>query len=251
MTECTLLEMLVHYMWKGTLLDSLGVAHTTLENHMQKPNICSDRIGDVADRVEVQQRLTSLVQWLLGAACQIDEERSEQGLGERITPHLGVAHSAVRTHPAYVSDPPAADETYVETMAGRVSGDCHLTREMYENQTAAGKGDIVFLVEESVLRNRWKLGMIIEPLTGSDGVTRTVKIANSSRASISLVMNRDTSVEVIRPVAELLMLESVSVNLCDGDREIVPAYRIHLFVGEPVVKTKLSAWSSKWCGELK
>ncbi|KRX64133.1 Retrovirus-related Pol polyprotein from transposon 17.6 [Trichinella sp. T6] len=78
-------------------------------------------------------------------------------------------------HPARISDPAAADETFVESMAGRVSGDSHLTKEMYENQTAAGKRDIVFLVEESVLRNCWKLGMIIEPLTESDGVTRTVK----------------------------------------------------------------------------
>ncbi|KRZ54893.1 hypothetical protein T02_15476 [Trichinella nativa] len=144
------------------------------------------RIGDVADRVEVQHRLSFLVRWLLGAACQIDEERSEEGLGESITAHIGVAHSAVRRHPARISDPAAADETSVESMAGRVSGDSHLTKEMYENQTAAGKGDIVFLVEESVLRNRWKLGMIIEPLTGSDGVTRTVKVRTARGLLIRL-----------------------------------------------------------------
>ncbi|KRZ58611.1 hypothetical protein T02_14089, partial [Trichinella nativa] len=46
------------------------------------------------------------------------------------------------------------------------------------------KGDLVFLVEEGVPRNRWKLDVIIEPLTGSDGVT-----------SIGLVMNYGTPVE--------------------------------------------------------
>ncbi|KRX34964.1 hypothetical protein T05_11937 [Trichinella murrelli] len=83
-------------------------------------------------------------------------------------------------------------------MAGRVSGDSHLTREMYENQTAAGKGDIVFLVEESVLRNRWKLGMIIEPLTGSDGVTWIVKVRTARglliRLSRSLILLEQASV---------------------------------------------------------
>ncbi|KRY79194.1 hypothetical protein T4A_4881 [Trichinella pseudospiralis] len=35
------------------------------------------------------------------------------------------------------------------------------------------KGDLVFLVEDGVPRNRWKLGVITDPLMGSDGVTRS------------------------------------------------------------------------------
>ncbi|KRY45546.1 hypothetical protein T03_9972 [Trichinella britovi] len=38
------------------------------------------------------------------------------------------------------------------------------------------KGDLVFLVEEGVPRNCWKLGVITKPLTGSDGVTRSAKV---------------------------------------------------------------------------
>ncbi|KRZ83129.1 hypothetical protein T08_4090 [Trichinella sp. T8] len=37
---------------------------------------------------------------------------------------------------------------------------------------------------------------------------------------------------------------------CDRDREIVPAYHVHLFVCRTAVKTKRSAWGSSWCGEL-
>ncbi|KRZ67388.1 hypothetical protein T08_7851, partial [Trichinella sp. T8] len=39
-----------------------------------------------------------------------------------------------------LAPPAAADETSVESMAGRVSRDSHLTREMDEDRAAAGKG---------------------------------------------------------------------------------------------------------------
>ncbi|XP_003370071.1 conserved hypothetical protein [Trichinella spiralis] len=61
------------------------------------------------------------------------------------------------------------------------------------------KGDLVFLVEEGVPRNRWKLGVIIEPLTGSDGVTRSVKV----RTARGLL---------IRPSRSLILLEPASVR---------------------------------------
>ncbi|KRY00259.1 hypothetical protein T4E_11527 [Trichinella pseudospiralis] len=51
-------------------------------SQLRKPG----RTGNAADRVEVQYRLSSLVRWLLGAACQIDEERFEEGLRESIAP---------------------------------------------------------------------------------------------------------------------------------------------------------------------
>ncbi|KRZ17379.1 hypothetical protein T11_2493 [Trichinella zimbabwensis] len=46
------------------------------------------------------------------------------------------------------------------------------------------KGDLVFLVEEGVPRNRGKPGVITELLTGSDGVTRSVK--NHVRSSLTI-----------------------------------------------------------------
>ncbi|KRY40512.1 hypothetical protein T01_11154, partial [Trichinella spiralis] len=97
-----------------------------------------------------------------------------------------------RIRPAQaMATPTAADETSVESMAGRVSRDSHLTREMDEDQAAAG--DLVFLVEEGVPQNRWKLGVIVEPLTGSDRVTRSVKV-QTARPSRALILLERTSV---------------------------------------------------------
>ncbi|KRY08263.1 hypothetical protein T12_5861 [Trichinella patagoniensis] len=45
------------------------------------------------------------------------------------------------------------------------------------------KGDLVFLVEEGVPRNRWKLDVIIEPLTGSDGVTESTDRSRPSHSA--------------------------------------------------------------------
>ncbi|KRZ70875.1 hypothetical protein T10_10710 [Trichinella papuae] len=47
---------------------------------------------------------------------------------------------------------------------------------IHQDQTAAGNGDLVFQVEEGVPRNQWKLGVITESLTGSDGITRSVGV---------------------------------------------------------------------------
>ncbi|KRZ23332.1 hypothetical protein T4C_8592 [Trichinella pseudospiralis] len=171
------------------------------------------------DRVEIQHRPSSLVRWLLGAACQIDEERSEEGLGEGVTPQLGVAHSAVigitpdsrcvrispdeRIQLAKALVPPAAaDKTSVESMAGRVSSDSHLTREMDEDRAAAGKG------RPSVPSGRRRSTETLETRRDHRAVDGkrwghevgestdcprpshpAEQIANSSRASIGSVMN--------------------------------------------------------------
>ncbi|KRY81718.1 hypothetical protein T4D_6208 [Trichinella pseudospiralis] len=60
------------------------------------------------------------------------------------------------------------------------------------------KGDLVFLVEDGVPRNRWKLGVITDPLMGSDGVTRSVKVRTArgllTRPSRSLVLLEPASI---------------------------------------------------------
>ncbi|KRZ52279.1 hypothetical protein T02_14930 [Trichinella nativa] len=55
------------------------------------------------------------------------------------------------------------------------------------------KGELVFLVEEGVPRNRCNLGVITEPLTESDRVARSVKV-RIARPSRSLILLEPTSV---------------------------------------------------------
>ncbi|KRX55697.1 hypothetical protein T09_3036 [Trichinella sp. T9] len=57
------------------------------------------------------------------------------------------------------------------------------------------KGELVFLVEEGVPRNRCNLGVITEPLTESDRVTRSVKV-RVARPSRSLILLEPTSVRL-------------------------------------------------------
>ncbi|KAL1239390.1 Serine/threonine protein phosphatase 2Aregulatory subunit B' eta isoform [Trichinella pseudospiralis] len=59
-------------------------------------------------------------------------------------------------------------------MVGRVSGDSHFTRKWTKGERQPEKEDLVFLVEEGVPPNRWKLGVITELLMESDGFTRNI-----------------------------------------------------------------------------
>ena len=60
------------------------------------------------------------------------------------------------------------------------------------------KGDVVLIQEEGVRRNKWKLGKIVELITGSDGVTRGVALRTSKDGKVG---------QIQRPLQKLYPLE--------------------------------------------
>ncbi|KRZ33090.1 hypothetical protein T4C_10183 [Trichinella pseudospiralis] len=158
-------------------------------SQLRKPG----RTGNAADRVEVQYRLSSLVRWLLGAACQIDEERFEEGLRESIAPEK----AGNCTQRCALATLAAADRTSVVSMVGRVSGDSHFTRKWTKGERQPEKEDLVFLVEEGVPPNRWKLGVITELLMESDGFTRSAKV----RTARGLLTQSNRSLILLEPAS--------------------------------------------------
>jgi hypothetical protein len=72
-------------------------------------------------------------------------------------------------------------------------------------------GDIVILIDNSLPRNDWLLGRIIETYKGSDGKVRSVRVKTKQS-------------ELVRPITKLCLLEAVNVQLSKEGSDKVGTY---------------------------